>query len=244
MRPMPLFLAIAVGLACSNSSPRSPVVPSEATPPVSPPPPLPPGQVLVSGTVFEHTSGGARPLAGLRFRVITSSGSWDVEDHVELVSGPDGGYAVEATAGRSVTMAVMPDTKWFAPCPAGFDVLAAPANLNFHVVSADVLLTTGLPASLPLTTIQVSGTVIEEGDTGPRPVAGALVWLAATTQVFWSNMSIMSDVRGRYAVCTSPPGTGTDALAYIGAGKQGYRVTHQEVLLGFPQELDVELIRD
>jgi hypothetical protein len=127
----------------------------------------------------------------------------------------------------------------------GTDVLSADRQFDVHVVSIDVLSTTGLPESLPRSSIWVSGTVQERVAGGLRPVTGAVVTLEDVDGLSYRAVATtVSDSQGRYLVCTSPPGTGTDVLAYVSARKDGFELRRRDVFLGWDYaDIDLELTR-
>ncbi len=226
-----LLLVAALVIACGESDPVTGPMPPTA------PSPTPSAQSAfsVSGRVFEHTSVGARPLAGLRLSVrLLRQGT------VLDVTSDDGGhYEVQGVLADGVTIAPAPETEYYAPCPPGTGVLRSHGAFDVHVVSKTLLSTTGLPASLPVTIIYESGFVFERTSDGTRPVAGATVAFNYYDTVMSSTLT---DELGRFLVCTSPPNTGTDQIAVLHVRKEGYRPASREVRLGFFDKRHIELL--
>lgn len=233
-----LPLLMGALLACGEGPvavPTSPVVT-----PVMPADPLRPGApLMVSGLVVEHALTGAQPLPGVRLRVRIAGA------FLETTSDGTGHYEVSGIPVRSaIVIAPSSESGYRAPCPNGHDVLIGNATFDVHVVSAALLSTTGVPTSLPRTSIWVAGVVVEQTSGGVRPIAGAAVDLASDDSDASVNSSTLTDAEGRYLLCTSPPGVGTDQLAWVRVRKNGYRLASRSVLMGGGDPMNVALIRD
>jgi hypothetical protein len=226
-------LTLASGCGKDPSSATS----SSSFPITTPPTSNPNASYTVSGVVFDHTATGQRPIAGVPMRVHSSANGGIV---VDVTTDANGGYSARVGAG-AVSIAPMLNSGYFAPCPSGTDVLAANATFDVHVVSAAVLSTTGVPSSLPLSAIYVSGTVYEP-TAGTPPVANAFVELGQSTDVSYSTT--LTNASGKYLVCTTPPGVGTDQYIHLGVSKDGYIPGDLKAFLGWDYEgANVQLIR-
>jgi hypothetical protein len=95
-----------------------------------------------------------------------------------------------------------------------------------------------MPASLPLISLWESGFVFERTSDATRPVAGATVVFSYDDTAMSSSFT---DEMGRFLVCTSPPGTGTDQIAVLHVGKAAYQPASQDVLMGFSDRRHIEL---
>jgi hypothetical protein len=157
---------------------------------------------------------------------------------LDVTSDDRGHYELAGVLADAVTIAPSLETAYHAPCPPGTDVLRSNGAFDVHVVSKALLSTEGLPTSLPITSIWESGFVFERTSDATRPVAGAAVAFNYYEIVMSSTVT---DEMGRFLVCTSPPGTGTDQIAVLHVRKDGYRPASQEVLLGFSDKRDIEL---
>ena len=238
---LPLLMG-AFLLACGESPvavPTSPVV----TPVMPADPVRPDAPLMVSGLVVEHALTGDQPLPGVRLRVRVD---WQPPGaFLETTSDGTGHYEVSGIPVRSaIVIAPSSESGYRAPCPSGHDVLIGNATFDVHVVSAALLSTTGVPTSLPRTSIWVAGVVVEQTSGGVRPIAGAAVDLTSDDSDAIVNSSTLTDAEGRYLLCTSPPGVGTDQLAWVRVRKNGYRLASRSLLMGGGDPMNVELIRD
>jgi hypothetical protein len=162
----------------------------------------------------------------------------------EVTSDAAGRYTVFVPAARWVVLDLPAGSGFYAPCAPGFDSTQAKGEMNIDVVSEAVLMTTGLPDSLPSTVINVRGSVVERTASGTtRAVPGASVWFSGEVDSV-PQPGTLSDVRGNFLLCTSPPGTGTDVVAWVRAAKTGYRAAAQSVTLGWDYRVSLELVRD
>jgi hypothetical protein len=205
-----LSLVLVLLLAsCSDTKPGPTPFPVTAGPEGGPVPTPPPGNQSPSGQVFEHTTVGRRPLAGFRFSVLRLS----APAPITIVSDANGRYEIPNEVGL-IAFDIPFDAGYRAPCPAG-------VGSDLHVVSDAVLSRTGTPASMPMTDLHVSGTVVERVGDRTRPIAGAEVQLGAGGLLDVKSVTL-SDASGRFLLCTNPPGTGTDQTIPIAVRKDGY----------------------
>lgn len=227
-------LTLAAGCGKDPASATS----SSSFPITTPPTSNPNASYTVSGVVFEHTATGQRPIAGVPLR-IHSAASGGI--FIDVTTDSNGRYTSRVTAG-AVSIAPALNSGYVAPCPSGTDVLAGNATFDVHVVSAALLSTTGAPASLPTSSIYVSGIVYEATSAGMQPVAGAFVELGQSTDLTYSTT--LTNASGKYLVCTTPPGVGTDQYIHLGVSKDGYVPGDLKAFLGWDYEgANVQLIR-
>ena len=228
-----ILSSIAVAsVGCADDS-----MPATPLPPVQAPPPPPPSPSLtISGIVIEYTASDHHPAAGVLLSVLS-------EEAVTSTSDENGRFSAHVRGGR---VAIVPaaTAAYLSPCPAGTTWLSVNPNRTFevNVVSKDVLSTTGMPESYPVT-IPVSGTVFERSSDGPHPVAGALVSLGDDSSLGFSTT--LSDALGRYTICSAPPNEATDQPVPLRAAKDGYFADSLIVLGGWPESgVNMELVRN
>jgi len=211
-----------VTLGCADNSPRA----------ITQPPRL--LVFTIAGTVFEHTGGGRRPVAGVELLVRSA-------ETVVTTSDAQGRYSA-SVHGDVVSIAPVESEPYTAPCPSGTTWLSNNPDQTFdvHIVSKVVLSRTGVPDSYPITSIYVSGTIVEPTPDGFSPVAGATVSLGERPTLSFSTT--LSDSLGRYVLCTAPPGVGTDQMMPLNVAKDGYVSTRRLVLGGWDERnVDVAL---
>jgi hypothetical protein len=173
---------------------------------------------------------------------LTSSTPWTPLD---VVTDATGRY--EATgfpAGAYIRVRPARDERFRSPCPPGItEPLQSDRVVNINVVSADVLSTTGLPASFPRNWPGVTGTVVESTSGGARAAAGTLVDLFYA-QIDPSDFvsSTVTDASGRYAMCVPPPG-GNDQLFWVRATKPGSGTDERSVVITIDVSVDLTLQR-
>lgn len=203
----------------------SPVAPAPA-----PSPPLP-AESTVSGTVYEHTATGFRPVPGFKLRPYGLSDARPAE----LVTDALGRYFAGFRGGASI--ALYPgDDGYLVPCGAATWVPeGADRNLDVHVVSLGTLTLHGQPNSLPLSGRTLSGRVYELTATGTRPVTNVVLsWSDGWETEFGTTAT---GPTGRYVLC------GVQNPAVVYAYANGYR-RHSAAVDASVTELDVELVRE
>lgn len=228
-----LLSAVVAASGCGKDSPQATTQPPATTQPAAPVP-----SYTISGVVIEDTPTGQRPAAGVNI-VVRS------DRIVVTQSGADGRYSATVWGDNLSYIAPVLSEAYLSPCPSGTAwPLSTNPNRTFdlHVISKNVLSTTGVPDSYPRTALYVTGTVVEATPDGPRPVAGALVTLGKEWYDIYSTT--LSDSLGRYVICTSPPGSGTDQETPLTVSKDGYDPATLLVLLGFNPDVSVELVRE
>jgi hypothetical protein len=234
-----LVAVVAAAAGCTDPMITPAPPPPAATPPmptpVAPATPTATRTFTVSGTVFEHTVTGRRPLPGLRLSLqLYSNGS------METTSDADGRYSVSGVPAGFLWITPASNTGYLAPCPSGTDDLAANTFMDAHVVSVALLSGPGMPASVPSGAIWTSGLVFERTTAGVRPVAGAMVEMGEPNY----RTTTMSDVSGSYLLCTAVPGTGTDVKIFVRASKDGYASGSSSAVLGSDYTgTSIELVR-
>jgi hypothetical protein len=201
-----LTVAVGCGKDPSSATPSFPITHN------------PQASYTVSGVAFEHTATGQHPIAGVPLR-IHSADSGGI--FLDVTTDADGRYVASQVRAGAVSIAPALTSGYFAPCPPGTDALAAHTTFDVHIVSAALLSATGAPRSLPTSAIYFSGTVYEVTTAGTQPVAGAFVQLGqSANDVAYSTT--LTDASGRYLVCTTPPGVGTDVNIRLAVSKDGY----------------------
>jgi hypothetical protein len=109
------------------------------------------------------------------------------------------------------------------------------------VVSTRLLATTGPPPTSPLSSIWFSGVVSEMVSGARQPVPGVSITLNGNDP---DTSATLSDDRGRYALCTVPPGTGTDTWQSLNVSHAGFHPVVREVFAGWDYfGVDIELKR-
>ena len=143
-----------------------------------------------------------------------------------------------------VTIVLPADATYHAPCPSGLDVLTADATMDIHVVADATLSTAGVPPSLPVSGPSVSGGVFERVQEGLRPVAGVTVDLSIGDPGNLIHSVTLTDARGAFLLCASPPGAGVGQNVSVIALKDGYREGIQQVVLsGDEDHVNFEIVR-
>jgi len=199
--------------------------------------PVLPGTLTVTGTVIDHTWNGPEPRAGVRIRMhVQSSG------YVFATSDANGQYEISGiTPNRAVWMAPVLDSDYRSPCPSGVAPLLANTRVDIHVVQTRWLATTGPPPSMPITSIWFSGVIFENVSGLAQPVAGASVTLSGNEL---NTAATLSDARGRYLLCTVPPGTGSDTRQDLSVSHEDFKLAHRSAFAGWDYfGVDIELFR-
>jgi len=114
-------------------------------------------------------------------------------------------------------------------------------TINVHVVSNAVLANSGTPVALPVGTISTSGAVFETTSAGRRAVSGVTMEMAIGSDLISTSVT---DGEGRYLLCPSIPGHGTDVQVQIHARKEGFVAAVRTITLGWEYTgVDLELVR-
>jgi hypothetical protein len=180
----PIFLAL---ISCGD-------------PPASPSPE--PNGPVISGTVFEYGPFGRRPLAGAPLDISATF----VYSIPSAVTDDVGRYTStrQSNALGSEYKVRVDAPGYYQPCYAG-TVVSSQTTLDAHVVSGSILLMSGVPSSMPVTDIVVTGLVFERTAQGDRPIAGATVIGDSADPDFSSSptpaATTRTDASGRYVLC-------------------------------------------
>jgi hypothetical protein len=160
----------------------------------------------------------------------------------EVTTDSNGRYVAPGLGEGGLSITPVSTSGFIAPCPAG-GFYPGYASFDVDLVSTELLSSSGTPASLRKSSIYTSGTVYEETATGTRPVARASVGLGFPENDFSYSMTL-TDTLGRYLVCTSPPGVGTDQYMPLTVSKEGYTSSSRQVFGGWDYSgVNVRLIR-
>lgn len=181
-------------------------------PPASPSPDL--NGPVISGTVYEYGPFERRPLANAPLDISPK------EDYriPSAVTDAVGRYtSTRQSNALGLEYKVRVDSPgYYQPCLAG-TVLRAETTLDAHVVSGSVLSTSGVPPSMPVAEIFVSGRVYERTAQGDRPIPGATVIGNSSDPDFPDNptpaATTLTDASGRYVLCGLRVGMGIIASA-------------------------------
>lgn len=227
-------------IACGPSGPDEANTPSAAPPSPTAPSPPPPtgdnGEPTLSGTAYEHSAAGTRPLGGVPLRVIGVTGAT-----IDAVTDAKGQYEV-ALDREYAMVGARPQDDYLSPCSAQMHQWTSP--LDVHVVSRGNLLAMGMPRSMPpfvqspgyAYVVVLSGYVTERTESGRRPIAEASV------EHFYGGGEsgdpsgfTLTNAEGYYVLC----GYWDDYGQSVRVHKAGYRESIQE--FGSSVRIDFEL---
>jgi hypothetical protein len=223
---------VLVFVGCSDT--RSPVTPTPlpiptATP--STPVPLQP----IRGIVYEVTAQGRHPLVGVGLDISVEYQSWPPV----VFSGQDGRFTSQAANSPSLKIAA---TKATYSQPCRVQASGVDADHEIYLVSNDLLSTTGLPASYPISSPVLTGRIFERTPIGDQSIAGAAITLDFTGGMGWApSATTVSDANGRYLLCNVENATGLGLSALV--SKTGYVDSFVDVGLNAPPTFDVMLTR-
>lgn len=202
--------------------------------PMQPSGPVPPSVFVLSGTVYEHSPSGVRPLGSVPLEVPLATGS--------AVSNADGQYRVEFEGWRGPgPRTVRADASGYRqPCRASITLVDGRNILDVHLVRESVLSTTGIPASLTVVDPYISGQVFERTAQGDLPVKGALVsgefgWDLRDEPIV--EVATLTDASGHYVLCGVESATGVSIVA------RGYAFARATVNLASARSYDFALVR-
>lgn len=195
MRVMILMVVLLYGFlfaACGQD--RAPGWPTAPTPPVA-----------ISGTVYEHGPFGQRPLANIPLDV---SSRWTYFIPM-VVTDANGRYSARGHE-QTEYKARVDAQGYYQPCYAGTFLRSLEVTLDAHVVSGDTLVSSGMPATLPLIDPVISGQVFERTNQGNRPISGASVIVDFADYDTIPGpapfITTLTDRQGRYTVCGTAGG--------------------------------------
>ena len=210
------------------------------TPPVTPTrtaTPTPTPSFTLSGTVYEHTPTGARPLADVPLDISVEYQSWPPK----LRTDADGRYSYPGATGA---LKVKADLEGYSqPCRAGA-VIDRDTMLDVHVVSNAVLSASGIPPSMPVVDARITGRVME------RTPDGRVVWIPGASVIGdftggngWApSATTVSDASGMFILCGVSNASGLGLVLYV--SKPGYESAEQGVDYTLARtNYDVELLR-
>ena len=221
-----LLTVIALAAACSESR-RMPSAPSPM--PTASPVPLPPSDV--TGIVYEMTSAGARPLAGVGIDMSPEYQSWPPT----VMTDAEGRYSVPGMGGGKL---VAEKTGYSQPCR----VPVTGREHDIYLVPNDFLSTAGMPASFPVVAPVLDGSVFEQTPEGRQPIAGASIILDFTGGDGWApSARTTTDALGRYLLCNVVDINHLGIAALV--SKAGYRGAILPVTVRPPGTFDIELRR-
>ena len=185
----------------------------------------------LSGTVFDHTNGTPEPRPSVLLRVNMPDAG------ILLVSDRTGRYRISNIPPGAVWVAPPVDSEYRAPCPGGAAQLSSDMLIDVHVVSASSLATNGMPATIPRSSVWFAGTIFETAAGNRRVVGGAIVDLD-------DRVATLSDLQGRYTICSAPADTGSAASLTLSVSRDGFLPASRLVVGALGRDgIDVELIR-
>ena len=115
-------------------------------------------------------------------------------------SGPVTPFVLSGTVYEHVALRARA-SGFVQPCSATA-VVTGDTTLDVHIVRETVLLTSGIPASMPITEPQISGRVFERTASGDRTIADARVHSAFKVGRWdWLDVVTATDGSGRYVLC-------------------------------------------
>ena len=188
-----LLSIIALTWGCETRTPTTPsvspgsaavVMPSAAT------------GFTLSGTVYESTRAGRRPLAGIPLDI-----SIDYQQRSPATTtDSDGRYRFVGASSEKWNVRVE-KVGYSQPCRAAV-ALTADTVMDVYVVADATLSSDGVPASMPVIQPTLSGTVFEHAPEGVRTVSGVKIIGDFSAGLGWGpSATTVSDAAGRYLLC-------------------------------------------
>lgn len=149
-------ILLGVGLASCDRTPL-PTTPTPA--PTTPPPPTQSqSEVTLTGVVLDYTLAGATSRANVRLLVQAwrHTGDYSMSgvpagSFMEVTSDATGRYSLSGVPAGSISIAAAVGSGYYAPCPAGFDIVRSDRSFDVPVASAALLSTAGAPGSWRIT---------------------------------------------------------------------------------------------
>ena len=207
---------VATLVAMTSCSPSGPSpIPSPGT---DAPPEMPVQPRAVSrgeqvstayGFAYQHTQSGIRPLANFPLQVDAMRGRYESVS-IDVMTDANGRYEVPGLLREFLMVGARQQESYLSPCSVRM-WLWSDLPHNVHVVPRDLVLSGGLPGSMPPLSKQpssphaemVSGFVSEHiPGVGVRPVAGALVeHLYGDGRSGRPTGFTLTDADGRYVLC-------------------------------------------
>ena len=161
-----LLAAIVFTLACED---RTPVAPSPSPAARSPALPTPSAMFTLTGTVYESTRDGRRPLAGIPLDISVDYQSWPPR----ATTDAEGRYRFSASSSEKLNVRAEKEG-YSQPCRSAV-ALIEDSVVDVYMVADATLLANGVPASMPVIQPTLRGTVFERATGSIRPVQGAKV---------------------------------------------------------------------
>jgi hypothetical protein len=197
---------------------------------------------VLSGTVYEHSPSGVRPLAHVPLAIESTFPIYTANTVPFYTTNDDGQYRVEFEGWRGPGLRIVRAVAsgYRQPCHAATTLKDGENILDVHLVPESVLSTSGIPASLPVVEPFVSGMVVERTALGDLPVKGALVngefgWDLRDEVVV--GATTLTDASGRYLLCGVETATGVSVVA------NGYAFATVTVNLARTRAYDFVLVR-
>ena len=195
-------IALLVLSACESAPSTSSIptsVPTAPTLEATDSAPVPPARTSfkLSGTVYESTPGGSRPLARVPLDI-----SVEYQSHTpSRATDADGRYEATLPSNLDPVTVKVEYPGYSQPCVARV-ASAVDTVLDIFVVRDSVAGDGSLPESFPLRPSTVSGVVFEQTDHGKVPVAGARVVADYSGGMGWGPAArTITDGAGRYTLC-------------------------------------------
>ena len=229
-RTLPLVCLLLLATACGDSR-STPVAPSDSPNGSTS---VPSALVGLSGTVYEYTPTGRRPLPNVPLDISVEYQAWppqltsDAEGRYGIFKGPMSALKVRAEA-----------PGYSQPCRAGA-ILNGDTTLDVHLVSDTILTASGAPPSMPVAERQISGRVFERTPAGTQPISGTRVTGDFSAGFGWApSATTLTDSTGSYLLC----GLEGDLGVELNVSKTGYVGAAVHINLGSSTTYDVELTR-
>ena len=207
-RTLPLVCLLLFATACKDSR-SAPVAPS-GLPNGSTG--GPPALVNLSGTVYEYTPAGRRPLPNVPLDVSVEYRAWPPQ----LTSDAEGRYGI-LKAPRSALKVRAEAPGYSQPCRAGA-ILDGDTTLDVHLVSDTLLTTTGTPPSMPVAERRIFGRVFERTRPELNPLAAAQSSGFSAGFGWAPSATTLTDATGSYLLC----GLEGDLGVELNVSKAGY----------------------
>ena len=185
-----LLAAIVFTLGCED---RTPVAPSLS--PAAGSPALP-AVFTLTGTVYESTRDGRRPVAGLPLDI-----SVDYQSRSPVTTtDAEGHYRFTGSSSEKLNVRVEKEG-YSQPCRSAVP-LTADSVMDVYVVANATLSADGVPASMPVIQPTLSGTVFERAAEGVRPLQGVKLTADFSAGLGWGpSAATVTDAAGRYLLC-------------------------------------------
>ena len=189
-------MLLAAGVFTFACEDRTPVAPSRSLAPVSQVLPAPSDPFTLTGTLYESTPDGRRPLAGIPLDISVDYQSWPPRTTTDA----EGRYSFSGSSSEKLHVRVEKEG-YSQPCRSAVALLAD-VVLDIYVVAEATLLANGVPASMPVVQPTLSGTVFERAAGGVRPLQGVRVTGDFSAGLGWApNATTITDAAGRYLLC-------------------------------------------